>query len=99
MKQVAIKGVVNREIKILKLNPLLMYVGLWADNQDETVNCLIHKNALDFFYRVTMDSKVAFFGHYNSRKQFIVDKFMVANPHLYQAPRTPSEAKLQAMMA
>lgn len=64
MKQLAIKAVVNREIKILKLNPLLIYVSLWADGQDETVNCLIHKHALDFFYHVTMDSRVTFFGHY-----------------------------------
>lgn len=76
MKQLAINGTIINEPKVLKFSPLLLYVKV-EDDAGSTINCLIHRHGLNFLYQATTDSQVAMYGHYNSRKQFVIDKFTV----------------------
>lgn len=74
MERLAINGKVMSEPKVLNLNPLLLYVKI-QDNAGNEINCLVHKHGLNFLYEATVDSRVALYGHYNSRKQFVIDKY------------------------
>jgi len=60
MKYEAMNGVLDGEVKILKLNPLMLYV--YSDSQP--VNCIVAKHAFNFFYQLKKDSRIALYGHY-----------------------------------
>lgn len=76
MEQFAINGRIVSEPKVLKMAPLLLYVKI-EDDTGTQVNCLIHKHGLNFLYEATVNSHVALYGHYNCRKQFVIDKYTV----------------------
>lgn len=78
MKYEAMNGVLDGEVKILKLNPLMLYVRVYSDGQP--VNCIVAKHALNFFYQLKKDSRIALYGHYNVRKQFVISKYMITAP-------------------
>jgi len=77
-KNEAINGVLDSEVKILKLNPLMLYVRVFSNGH--AVNCIIAKHSLNFFYQLKQDSRLALYGHYNSRKQFVIRKYMITAP-------------------
>lgn len=76
MEQLGINGIIVSEPKVLKLSPLLLYVKVEIDAA-HTINCLIHQHGLNFLYEATAKSRVALYGHYNGRKQFVINKFTV----------------------
>jgi len=78
MKYESLNGILDSEAKILKLNPLLLYVRVSANGQP--VNCLVSKHALNFLYQLQHNSRLALYGHYNNRKQFIISKYMITAP-------------------
>lgn len=69
--------VFDNEVKILKLNPLMLYVRVFDETTNKPVNCIVAKHALTFFYELQKDSRLALYGHYNSKKQFVINKFMI----------------------
>ncbi|WP_341778579.1 hypothetical protein [Levilactobacillus sp. HBUAS70063] len=76
MEQLAINGKIMDEPKVLKMSPILLYVKI-EDDTGAQVNCLVHKHGLNFLYEATAESRVALYGHYNWRKQFVIDKYTV----------------------
>ena len=76
MKRVSINGKTIADPKVLNLSPLLIYVKIETIT-GEFINALVHKHALNFLYQATTGSRVALYGHYNRRKQFVIDKFTV----------------------
>lgn len=76
MERLAVNGKIMSEPKVLNLNPLLLYVKV-EDDTGNRVNCLVHKHGLNFLYEAATNSRVALYGHYNSRKQFVIDKYTV----------------------
>lgn len=69
------------QTKILKLDPLLIYVRVETLGPHPVlVNCLIAQHALTFFYQLQPNAKLALYGHYNNRHQFVITKFMVGRP-------------------
>lgn len=67
----------DNEVKILKLNPLMLYVRVFDETTRKPINCILARHALTFFYELQSDSRLALYGHYNNRKQFIINKFMI----------------------
>lgn len=76
MERQSINGTLMADPKVLKLSPILLYVKLQLSSGQQ-VNCLVHVHALNFLYQAFDNSRVALFGHYNSRKQFIIEKYTV----------------------
>ncbi|MCH5464681.1 hypothetical protein [Levilactobacillus tujiorum] len=76
MNHLAINGTLLSDPKVLKLDPLLLYVKLHTTT-DEELNCLVHQHGLNFLYQATSGSRVAIYGHYNAHRQFIIEKFTV----------------------
>ncbi len=77
MEMHAIAGLVLSEPKVLNLSPLLLYTKVRNSKTGTEINRLAHKHGLNFLYEVSSGSRVAFYGHYNKRKQFIIDKYTV----------------------
>lgn len=61
------------KIKLLQTN--LVHVQLIKQDQ-EKINALISKHALTFILEVKEGDKISVFGHYNKRKQFIIEKYL-----------------------
>lgn len=76
MKQLAINGKLISEPKVLKLSPLLIFAKI-IDDAGQQQNCLIHQHGLNFLYQATVGARVALFGHYNQRHQFVITHFTV----------------------
>lgn len=72
-------GLIVSEVKVLNLSPLI-YFKLKTDDQE--INCLIHRHALNFMEFAGKGSHVAIFGQYNRRKQFVIHKFMIQEAKL-----------------
>ncbi|MGM0216925.1 hypothetical protein [Enterococcus sp. AZ126] len=73
-------GVVDK-IRVIKSFPdMLLRFTLHTDFKN--INCLVSKKELANLILFLEDGKfeLAIFGHYNRRKQFIVEKFTVRNP-------------------
>lgn len=73
---VSLNGRIDSEPKIIKQSPLLLYVKVRLAN-NETVNCLVARHSLDFFYRGIDGAHAALYGHYNHRKQFVITKYHI----------------------
>jgi hypothetical protein len=65
--------------KILKLDPFMLYLQVIpvGDTTAKPINCIVVHHALTLFYQLKPDAKLALYGHYNSRHQFVITKFMV----------------------
>ncbi|AUV72297.1 hypothetical protein C1940_07400 [Lactiplantibacillus plantarum subsp. plantarum] len=65
--------------KILKLAPFMLYLQVTPLKATEPmpINCIIVKHALTLFYQLQPDAQLALYGHYNTRHQFVITKFMV----------------------
>lgn len=74
MEQQPLNGTLESDPRTIKLSPLLLYVKIRDSKTNELINCLVHVHALDFLYRAKKGSTAALFGHYNSRKQFVISK-------------------------
>lgn len=61
------------KIKLIQAN--LVHVQLIKQDQDP-INALISKKALSFILEVKEGDTISVFGHYNKRKQFIIDKYL-----------------------
>jgi len=77
MKQQALTGTIISDPKVLKMSPILLFVKIADARSGQLINCLVHKHGLNFLYQATLGSQIAFYGHYNQRKQFVIDKFMI----------------------
>jgi len=75
MEQQPLNGILESDPRTIKLSPLLLYVKIRDSKTNELINCLVHVHALDFLYRAEKGSTAALFGHYNSRKQFVITKY------------------------
>ncbi|MGQ4559341.1 hypothetical protein ACUIJQ_08660 [Levilactobacillus hammesii] len=76
MIQLAVNGKILTTPKVLHLSPLLLFTKLETSTGD-VLNCLIHQHGLNFLYQADIGSRVAIYGHYNSRQQFVIEKFTV----------------------
>ncbi|WP_137625054.1 hypothetical protein [Lactiplantibacillus pingfangensis] len=78
MEMKTIAGHYDNQVKILKLDPFMLYVRVQPnDNQAKPINCIIVKHALTLYYQLRPNAKLALYGHYNQRHQFVITKFMV----------------------
>lgn len=73
----SVNAIFDNEVKILKLNPLMLYVRVFDEATRQPINCIVAKHALTFFYKLQNNSRVSLYGHYNSRKQFVINKFII----------------------
>lgn len=76
-------GVVDK-IRVIKLFPdMLVRFTLRTPSVD--INCLVSKKELANLILFLEDGKfeLATFGHYNNRKQFVIEKFTVRNPNSF----------------
>ncbi|WP_318766869.1 hypothetical protein [Lactiplantibacillus carotarum] len=69
------------QVKVLKLDPFMLYVRVTTrDTHPQTLNCIVVQHALTLFYQLQPDARLALYGHYNQRHQFVITKFMVSAP-------------------
>ena len=81
MEMQTVVGRYDNQVKILKLEPFMLYVRVQpADQAAKPVNCIIVKHALTLYYQLKANSRLALYGHYNRRHQFVITKFMVGQP-------------------
>ncbi|WP_375180239.1 hypothetical protein [Enterococcus rotai] len=73
-------GVVDK-IRVIKSFPDML-VRFTLRTPSANINCLVSKKELANLILFLDDGKfeVATFGHYNNRKQFVIEKFAVKNP-------------------
>lgn len=75
MEFVSIKGTINSAVKVISFSPYLVRFTLSTSEQD--YNCLVAKDAFNFMYVAEMDAPISIYGHFNKRKQSVVDKYHV----------------------
>lgn len=83
MREISPVGVVDK-IRVIKSFPdMLVRFTLHTSSAD--INCLVSKKELANLILFLDDGKfeLATYGHYNSRKQFIVEKFTIRNPNSF----------------
>ena len=73
-------GVVDK-IRVIKSFPDML-VRFTLRTQSEDINCIVSRKELANLILFLDDGKfeVATFGHYNSRNQFVIEKFSIRNP-------------------
>lgn len=76
MEHISIKGQV-RQIKIIKAKPTLVYMKLESVSDAKLIHALIAKQPLQFMLDVAEEDIIVVYGHYNSRNQFIVEKYLM----------------------
>lgn len=82
MEKTRLKGTCIHYKVIKTQDPLLLYIQLQGPDQT-SYHCLLARQPLDFIYQVPLGSLIECFGHYNSKGQFIIEKYLVlkkANP-------------------
>lgn len=77
MEYISLKGTINSTVKVISFTPYLVRFELKTDEQ--SYNCLVAKDAFNFVYLVEENAPISIFGHFNKRKQLIVDKYHVKN--------------------
>lgn len=75
MEYVSLKGTINSAVKVISFSPYLVRFELKTAEQN--YNCLVAKDALNFMYVAEMDAPISIYGHFNQRKQLIIDKYYV----------------------
>ena len=80
MKKNSYVGVIDK-IRVIKSFPDML-VRFTLHTQSEDINCLVSRNELANLILYLDDGKyeLATFGHYNSRNQFVIEKFSIRNP-------------------
>jgi len=78
MEQQPLNGTLESDPRTIKLSPLHLYVKIRDSKTNELINCLVHAHALDFIYRAERGATAALFGHYNSRRQFVITRYTIA---------------------
>lgn len=69
------------QCKILKYDPFMLYLKVTpVTDQTQLIHCIVVKHALTLFYQLRPDARLALYGHYNRRHQFVITKFMVRTP-------------------
>ena len=73
-------GVVDK-IRVIKSFPDML-VRFTLHTQSEDINCLVSRKELANLILFLDDGKykLATFGHYNNRNQFVIEKFNIRNP-------------------
>lgn len=83
MRKYSYVGIADK-IRLISSFPDLL-VRFTLHTRTETINCLVAKremaNLMLFLENNTFELSV--FGHYNSRKQLVVEKFVVRNPNSF----------------
>ncbi|HBF74632.1 MAG TPA: hypothetical protein DDW71_05180 [Lactobacillus sp.] len=75
-KFINLTGVLGAEPKVIKQVPTMLYIPIiTVDGQ--TLHCLVVQHALDFLYRARAGAKIAVYGHYNQRHQFVINKYFI----------------------
>lgn len=70
-----------QKLKLIKAqDPTLVHVTLETE-EGKHVRCLIARKALTFLMEVQEGDDVNFFGHYNQRGQFVIQKYLNAHKH------------------
>lgn len=77
MEYISLKGTINSAVKVVSFSPYLVRFELKTPEQ--SYNCLVAKDALNFMYVAEEAAGISIFGHFNKRKQLIVDKYHVKN--------------------
>ncbi|WCZ54976.1 hypothetical protein [Latilactobacillus phage TMW 1.1365 P1] len=77
MEYISLKGTINSTVKVISFTPYLVRFELKTDEQ--SYNCLVAKDAFNFVYLAEENAPISIFGHFNKRKQLIVDKYHVKN--------------------
>ncbi|WP_076647350.1 hypothetical protein [Latilactobacillus sakei] len=77
MEYISLKGTINSTVKVISFTPYLVRFELKTD--DQSYNCLVAKDAFNFVYLAEENAPISIFGHFNKRKQLIVDKYHVKN--------------------
>lgn len=75
MTNISLKGTIISAVKVISFDPYLVRFTLQTTTQD--YNCLIAKDALNFMYVAETDAPIAIYGHYNQRKQLVIDQYYV----------------------
>ncbi|MFB9769947.1 hypothetical protein [Lactiplantibacillus modestisalitolerans] len=67
------------QVKILKYDPFMLYLRVvpLTGSADQPIHCLCVKHALTLFEQLHPDARLALYGHYNRRHQFVITKFFV----------------------
>ncbi|WP_424349276.1 hypothetical protein ACPBEH_00070 [Latilactobacillus sp. 5-91] len=77
MEYISLKGTISSTIKVVSFTPYLVRFELKTPEQ--RYNCLVAKDAFNFVYLAHEGVQISIFGHFNKRRQLIVDKFHVKN--------------------
>ena len=64
-----------------------------TDLVHQDINCLITYRALSFILRVHIGDIIVIYGHYNQRKQFIVQRYLVEQTALTPQDRSQAYPK------
>lgn len=75
MENVSLKGVINSAVKVISFTPYLVRFELKTD--EESYNCLVAKDAFNFVYLAEESAPISIYGHFNKRKQLVIDKYHV----------------------
>jgi hypothetical protein len=75
MTNISLKGTISSAVKVISFDPYLVRFTLQTTTQD--YNCLIAKDALNFMYVAETDEPIAIYGHFNQRKQLVIDQYYV----------------------
>jgi len=81
MEMQTVVGRYDNQVKLLKLDPSMLSVRVQAvDTAAKPLNCIVVKHALTLYYQLKPNARLALYGHYNRRHQFVITKFMVGQP-------------------
>ncbi|MDT3394429.1 MAG: hypothetical protein LIR10_07655 [Bacillota bacterium] len=75
MEYVSLKGKINSAVKVISFSPYLVRFEL--KTAEQSYNCIVAKDALNFMYLAEEAAPISIFGHFNKRKQLVVDKYHV----------------------
>lgn len=76
MKHTSIKGRV-KQVKIVNANPILVYLKLEPLTDTNIIHGLVAKQPLQFMLDVSEEDLICVYGYYNTRNQFIVEKYLM----------------------
>ncbi|MBL1229008.1 hypothetical protein IW492_07145 [Enterococcus sp. BWB1-3] len=83
MKKHSYVGIADK-IRLVSSFPDLL-VRFTLHNRNEPINCLVAKRELANLILFLEDNtfELSVFGHFNSRKQLVIEKFIVRNPNSF----------------